>query len=133
MNFATNEGQREVVTFEGYDYEIHDIAFNGEVFPRFPFVVYAPFIAFSSGQLQSYLNRYFAMLRVCEMVNIYLYNPITNIPFSIFCGICGEPHIIDRPMTASMFLHFSTGRVRIPQWNPLFARPPTEENYTQQN
>ena len=45
MNFATNERQRDIVTFGGFDYEIHDIAFNGEVFPKYPFVVFTPFIA----------------------------------------------------------------------------------------
>ena len=56
MNFATNEDLRDTVNFEGYDYEVHDISLNGQTYPRYPYVVNVPFIAFTPGQLQSYLN-----------------------------------------------------------------------------
>ena len=132
MNHETNEEVRDTINFEGFDYEVHNISLNGQTYPRYPFIVNIPFICFTPGQLHSFLSRYFRMLREVELENIHMYNPISNIPFSIFCGYCGLPHVIDRPMSPAMIQHLSTGTVVTPQWIPLFVRPPAEESNARQ-
>ena len=125
--------ERDTMNFEGYDYEIHDLTTHGQHYPRLPFIVNIPFICFTPNQLHSYLTRYFQMLREVELQNVHMYNPITNIPFSIFCGYCGHPHVIDRPMSPAMIQHLTTGTVIVPQWVPLFLRPPAEEGTPRQD
>ena len=133
MNYADSDRDRDIVTFGGTEYQIHDIAFNGESYPRFPFALYTPYIVYSSGQLHSYLDRYFAALRQCKMENISLYGPSGNLPYPLYCGISLSPHIIGRPMTHAMLAHFSTGRVRIHHWTPLLNRPSTKGSFAWQS
>lgn len=67
MNYASNDRNRDIVTLGGTDYQIHDLVFSREQYPRFPFVLYTPYIVFSSGQLHSYFRQYFEAVRQCEL------------------------------------------------------------------
>ena len=133
MNQQNEELQRETMNYEGYDYEIHDLTDHGQIFPRFPFLINIPFICFTPNQLHSYMTRYFQMLRELELQNIQMYNPVTSIPFSIYCGFCNMPHIIDRPMSPAMIQHLTSSTIIVPQWIPLFLRPPAEESNPRQD
>ena len=46
-----NEEERDAMNIEGFGYEVHDMTQNGQIFPRFPFIVNIPFICFTPNQL----------------------------------------------------------------------------------
>ena len=115
MSQEINEEERETMNIEGFNYKVHDMTQNGQTYPRFPFIVNIPLICFTPNQLHSFLSRYFQMLRQVELENMHFYNPVTNTPFSVFCGFCNFPHVIDRPLTPAMVQHLSNETIITPQ------------------
>ena len=128
MSQEINEEERDTLNFDGYDYEIHNLTQDGQTYPNFPFIVNIPFVCFTHNQLHSYMLRFFQILRLLELENMYNFNPVTNIPYSIFCGFCNAPHVIDRPLTQAMIQHLSNGVIITPHWSPLFLLPTIEDS-----
>ena len=133
MSQENNEEERDTLNFGGYDYEIHDLTEDGQTYPNFPFILNIPFICFTPNQLQAFMIRFFQMLRLLELENMYNFNPMTNIPYSIYCGYCNAPHVIDRPLTQAMIQHLSTGVIITPHWTPLILRPTVEDSNNRQD
>ena len=133
MSQENNEEQRDTLNFGGYDFEIHNLTENGQTYPNFPFILNIPFIAFTQNQLQAFMIRFFQMLRSLELENMYNFNPMTNIPYSFYCGYCNAPHIIDRPLNPAMTQHLSTGVIITPYWTPLILRPNFESGDNRQD
>ena len=132
MSQNNEEEARDTFRFGWYDFEIHDLTEDRNNFPNFPFAINIPFVPFTQNQLQTFMVRFFQMLRTIELENMYNYNPLTNIPYSIFCGFCNEVHIIDRPLNQAMTRHLSSGVIVTPYWIPLILRPTFEGGDNQQ-
>ena len=133
MNQINNDFEREIINFEGIDYEVHDLTDHGQAYPRFPFLVNIPYLCFSPIQLHAYMTSYFQMIRGLELQYMQMYNPATSPPFPVYCGFCNCPHVVNQAMSPAFVQHMTSGTIIVPQWTPLFLRRPTDDSNPRQD